>query len=593
MVLLPFVLPTQVGFCFGSLPHICLKSGFWSPSRVGITKNGQMSVRFLLQSELELLLIAEGGRKLRQYAPDEEESQTEIERTPRTHSKPSNPRSKSSRQLPASKHSKGVKESRSKRSHDEGGYDTGIPEDSDEYGSYGQDSTSANPSDGDGLVSRMSAVGISENNEYISGPGPADLSAASYLGSSEITPQASYSNSPTITYAGLYTSAESNYGAKGKSTATPGIDDQGYDPRYVAGTPGSSEKLDKSYKVRKTDYKEFFRVGRVFSTLWTESYGGTSNTETNNDTFVSVVKHGEQVYSKVRRFVIAREGNRSCTCLPVTSYSGAGYRKKGIERAEHGYIYSHRRPRQESGLIADALKVNLSKGAANLTDPSLVNYGRVYTVETNVKVKDVGMLDSESRKSLRYYYNKIMTSEGDEEGAGPPGPQAEILAGTGAGVYPSDSGGAYSGYTLGGTSSTAYHNQGGYSAAPYETPYTGSNVTNTYSTEQYSHAISPSYSSSSHEPVYFTSGGHTAAPTYQAYGTGYTVQPSYSTYNAANMTGSNAGYTSGNVVDTNYQQQPYSPKEGEEDIDLDAVAEKARQSRGSRSSGSRRHRKGK
>ena len=54
-----------------------------------------------------------------------------------------------------------------------------------------------------------------------------------------------------------------------------------------------------------------------------------------------------------------------------------------------------------------ALKVKLSKGAATLKDPSLVNYGKVYTVETNVKVKDVGVLDKDSEEVLLYYFHKV------------------------------------------------------------------------------------------------------------------------------------------------------------------------------------------
>jgi hypothetical protein len=42
----------------------------------------------------------------------------------------------------------------------------------------------------------------------------------------------------------------------------------------------------------------------------------------------------------------------------------------------------------------------LSGGAKKLVNSSTINYGRLYTVETNVKVRDVGDLDIDSRRVL-------------------------------------------------------------------------------------------------------------------------------------------------------------------------------------------------
>ena len=196
--------------------------------------------------------------------------------------------------------------------------------------------------------------------------------------------------------------------------------------RHIYGTRGDTEELDRSYKVRNHDYEKFFKPGRVFLTLWTDAYAGTTNvTESENNQFMSHVTrviHNQRVYSKIRRFVVVRLGNRSCQCLPVTTYDGRGPTKKGINLDEHGLIYSSdKRPSRIEGITKAALKVKLSKGAEKLINPSLINYGRVYCVETNVKVKDVGDLDYDSKKLLRRYYNEVNIVPDDESDAvGPP-----------------------------------------------------------------------------------------------------------------------------------------------------------------------------
>lgn len=75
---------------------------------------------------------------------------------------------------------------------------------------------------------------------------------------------------------------------------------------------------------------------------------------------------------------------------------------------EHGPIYSSKKPpKTDSGVTKKPLKIILSKNAEPLRDPSLVNYGCIYTVETNVKVMDVGVLDEASLELLEAYYREV------------------------------------------------------------------------------------------------------------------------------------------------------------------------------------------
>jgi hypothetical protein len=159
---------------------------------------------------------------------------------------------------------------------------------------------------------------------------------------------------------------------------------------------------------------KFFRVGKVFMTLWHGPLGSSAN---EHGSLVSEVVFGEKVYSKVRRFIVVRQDadRRSATCLPITSYGGNGQGKSGIKREEHGFIYSKREPRKVSGMCSKALKVILSPNCQHLTDPSLVHYGKVHTVEGNWKVKDIGNLDDESIKTLSHYWRKIFGFVKDDQ----------------------------------------------------------------------------------------------------------------------------------------------------------------------------------
>ncbi|KAK0118624.1 hypothetical protein ONS96_011714 [Cadophora gregata f. sp. sojae] len=218
---------------------------------------------------------------------------------------------------------------------------------------------------------------------------------------------------------------------KGKSIArdpSPAPPLEGIPKHLIRGTRGDTEDLDSSYAKRSQDYKKFFRPGRVFSTLWTESYDDSPQSE--HDQFRSKVtyqvSYKQKVFSKIRRFVVVRQADRSCTCLPVTTYDGRGYKKKGINLDDHGLIYSSRDPPLNiRGITKQPLRIILSKGAEKLGNPSYLNYGRVYTVETNVKVKDVGDLDTESRRLLRTYYREVHFRDfPDDDNYAQPGPSS-------------------------------------------------------------------------------------------------------------------------------------------------------------------------
>lgn len=209
---------------------------------------------------------------------------------------------------------------------------------------------------------------------------------------------------------------------------------QDHNLRHIVNTSaGDTESLDRSYRIRNHDYKRFFQVGRVFATLWTEGIG--SNAGKFDQTFVSEVIYKERVHSKIRRFVIVKVGDRSCVCSPVTSYSGAGLQHRGIKIEEHGYIYSHNPPKAIDPRLKKPLRVILAKGAPKLADPSFVNYAKVYTVETNVKVKEIGELDPNSKKLLLKYFHTIFIQQDEDSKPSTPRALGPSLDGVGGALY--------------------------------------------------------------------------------------------------------------------------------------------------------------
>ena len=142
-----------------------------------------------------------------------------------------------------------------------------------------------------------------------------------------------------------------------------------------------------------------------------------TNASTASSSVIS--SHGQQFYTKIRRFVVVRQGDRSCTCLPLTTYDGKGHNKRGINLAEHGQIYGDIPPSTILGISFSALHVLYSKNATKLQKGCLINYGKVYTVEMNVKVKEIGNLDVASRRLIRRYWNQTMIMDENSDSGVP------------------------------------------------------------------------------------------------------------------------------------------------------------------------------
>jgi hypothetical protein len=226
-------------------------------------------------------------------------------------------------------------------------------------------------------------------------------------------------------------SPETWYQSQGRGQTVKSSTPKNRRPRGMA--DASFEQLDSSFKTRKSDYKKFFALGRVFKTLWTEPYAGGNNHSQSSDRSVSDVSYGEKVFSKIRRFVVIRYVDRYCICLPVTTYDGRGLKKRGINLSDHGLIYTGQEPESPPGITLRPVKL-LPSTSERMADPSYVNYARCYSIETNIKVKDGGRLSDESCRLLYENYKTVQFMFDVEEQYPLSRPDPSILVGIGAGL---------------------------------------------------------------------------------------------------------------------------------------------------------------
>ncbi|KAL5322338.1 hypothetical protein ACEPPN_010311 [Leptodophora sp. 'Broadleaf-Isolate-01'] len=145
-----------------------------------------------------------------------------------------------------------------------------------------------------------------------------------------------------------------------------------------------------------------FKFGKVFKVLWSEPRGS------NGTNITSMGSQGD-TFQKVRRFVIVKNFEGHCLCLPILTYEGRGTLKPGVKANDHAVIYTDKAvgPLCLENEVLDKLPIRMEPADAShkLHLASRVNYAKVYTVEHNVKVLFIGTLPRNSQAQLSFDYN--------------------------------------------------------------------------------------------------------------------------------------------------------------------------------------------
>ncbi|KAL8905122.1 MAG: hypothetical protein Q9207_002823 [Kuettlingeria erythrocarpa] len=99
---------------------------------------------------------------------------------------------------------------------------------------------------------------------------------------------------------------------------------------------------------------------------------------------------------------------------PILTYSGKGAGKKGVDQKAHAIIYTGGDPPErlatEVGMNKTPIRVIPSRADEKLDPVSRVNMGKMFTVEWNTKVKDIGLLDKSSLVRLLAYWRQIINT---------------------------------------------------------------------------------------------------------------------------------------------------------------------------------------
>ncbi|KAK1067316.1 hypothetical protein LTR12_008785 [Friedmanniomyces endolithicus] len=219
----------------------------------------------------------------------------------------------------------------------------------------------------------------------------------------------------------------------------PYLYDQGVRARRAIygnnGNEGEQEPLFSNFRIRRHD---FFTLGRVFMILWSEPFGETTTnigSVIQNDRNIPGLfrgRHGERVYSKVRKFVIIREGRDFCTALPVVTYGARGVSKFGVTKFEHGIIYTgsavpeplpaERPVRGERAMSATAIRVTPDAQGMRLDEMSRIDYAKVHTIEHNLKVAAVGVVHPASMEALITQFRSVWLDQATDR----PNPNAAV-----------------------------------------------------------------------------------------------------------------------------------------------------------------------
>ena len=164
----------------------------------------------------------------------------------------------------------------------------------------------------------------------------------------------------------------------------------------IRGNGGDREELDHRY-YRRSDAKRFFVIGRVFAVLWHESAGDIKGGHF-DQADKRKGKYGVEVFSHIRRMAVIKARHGHCWCVPINTYNYQGVAKKGLspeDREAHSIIYMDDtkptiHPAEKGMMFKDPIAVSAASSKQKLHYLSRINFGKVYSVEWDVKVMNVG-----------------------------------------------------------------------------------------------------------------------------------------------------------------------------------------------------------
>ncbi|POS79376.1 hypothetical protein DHEL01_v202224 [Diaporthe helianthi] len=158
----------------------------------------------------------------------------------------------------------------------------------------------------------------------------------------------------------------------------------------TSGMQTNAEYLDGRYQVQPSMK---FEPGNVFKVMWSEPKGGTIPGGGSRFSDTLLQDHLSGVWTGFRRFIVIRNGEGHCSCVPILTYGKLGCLKNGVKPHHHGIVFENgqqpiRLPNEPS-LRFEPIRMEMNPGE-HISEESRVNYSKLVTVEHNVKVLFVG-----------------------------------------------------------------------------------------------------------------------------------------------------------------------------------------------------------
>ncbi|RDW78921.1 uncharacterized protein DSM5745_05773 [Aspergillus mulundensis] len=162
--------------------------------------------------------------------------------------------------------------------------------------------------------------------------------------------------------------------------------------------PGQLEHevvLDSRYIVQAPEY---FVPGAVFSILWHENdaRGPSHPSQTLEQGSQFRGRFGQPIYSTIRRLVVVKHFDQASWCFAISTYGGRGVAKPGVDPSKHAIVYlRNTRPftgDREPTMHKAPLEIEAEYPEEHLNSMSRLNFGKIYTVEHNVKILPIGRI---------------------------------------------------------------------------------------------------------------------------------------------------------------------------------------------------------
>ncbi|KAL4861514.1 hypothetical protein BDV12DRAFT_64569 [Aspergillus spectabilis] len=174
-------------------------------------------------------------------------------------------------------------------------------------------------------------------------------------------------------------------------------------PAHPANAP-SQVLLDERYFVQSPRY---YSPGKVFSILWHENYGSRRHGTLVSDGPEYRGRFGEPIYSTIRRMVVIKVFDQCSWCFAISTYGSRGVSKPGVDKSKHAIVHLQgtmpAMKRSEAPMIKEPLEVAPERADETLDPMSRLNFGKIYTVEHNVKVLPIGRVTSASMTRFLQY----------------------------------------------------------------------------------------------------------------------------------------------------------------------------------------------